>query len=219
MSKWLNEKELVLSAARKMEEKGLIKGTCGNVSLRLPAEEGRELLAITPTSIYYDLLTPADIPVIDFEARPVEGSLPPSSEIRMHINLYRARKDVHAVVHTHSVYASALSSAHLEIPPILEDQVLLVGGEVRLARYAPSGSDDLARSVPEAMGDSNAVLLMHHGMVGVGRNIRDALTVCETVEKAAQAYYICLTLGKPFIMDEEAVKAGKAYFRRHQFNL
>ncbi len=216
MSKWSKEKALVLDTARKMEEKGLVAGTSGNVSLRLLPEGGRELLAITPTSRYYDLLTPDDIQVIDFEAKPVEGSLPPSSESMMHIAIYRARKDIHAVIHTHSVYGSAMAVAQLEIPPILDDQVQLTGGEIKLARYAPSGSDDLVRNVLEALEDRNAALLSHHGVVGVGRSIRDALTVCETIEKAAQAYYLCLTLGKVHLLSEEAIQAGKAFFCQRQ---
>lgn len=216
MSKWFNEKKMVLDTALRMEGKGLIIGTSGNVSLRLPPEGGRELLAITPTSCYCDLLTPDDIQVIDFEAEPVEGNLPPSSETMMHINLYQERRDIRAVIHTHSAYASVLAVAHLEIPPILEDQVLLIGGEIKLALYAPSGSEELARNVLRALEDRNAALLMNHGAVGVGKSLRDALTVCELIEKTARVYYLCLTSGKTNLLPADAIESGKAYFRMRQ---
>ncbi|MBM4433226.1 MAG: class II aldolase/adducin family protein [Chloroflexi bacterium] len=142
MSKWWEEKKLVLDTARKMAEKGLVVGTSGNVSLRLAPEEGRELLAITPTSRYYDLLTPDDIQVIDFEAEPVEGNLPPSVETMMHIGIYQARKNIKAVIHTHSVYASAIAVAGFDIPPTLDDQVTFIGGEIKLAKHALAGSQE-----------------------------------------------------------------------------
>ncbi len=92
MSKWLGEKKIVLEAAQKMLEKGLVVGTAGNVSLRLPPEGDRKILAITPSSRHYDLLSVADIQVIDFEAKPVEGNLPPSVETTLHIGIYQARR-------------------------------------------------------------------------------------------------------------------------------
>ncbi len=97
---WTNEKKAVLETALKMSEKGLVIGISGNVSVRLPPANGRGLLAITPTSRYYDLLTPEDIQVIDFEAEPVEGDLPPSVESMLHIAVYQARPGVKAVIRT-----------------------------------------------------------------------------------------------------------------------
>lgn len=214
MSKWLKEKKIVLEAARKMSEKGLVVGTSGNISLRLPAGDGEELLAITPTSRYYDLLNPDDIPIIDFEARLVEGSLQPSSESFLHIGVYRSRKKVNAVMHTHSVYASAMAAAHLEIPAILDEQIPIIGGKVNVARYAPSGSKELGQNVIAALKNRNAVLLMNHGVVGVGRDIREAFTVCETVEKAAQVFYLCSTLGKVNYLPGDIGALGRASVKK-----
>ena len=122
MSKWHEEKKLVLETSRKMVDKGLVIGLSGNVSLRLPPEDGRELLAITPSSRHYDLLTVDDIQVVDFEAEAVEGELAPSVETMLHIGVYRARKNINAVIHTHSVFASAVSVTGLEIPCIMDDR-------------------------------------------------------------------------------------------------
>ncbi|MFC1993269.1 class II aldolase/adducin family protein [Chloroflexota bacterium] len=196
MSNWQEEKRMVLEAGLKMLEEGLVVGTGGNVSMRLPSEGGRELLAITPRSRYYDSLGVDDIQVIDFELQPVEGNLAPSVETGMHIGIYRARKDVGAVVHTHSVFASAVSVAGKEIPAVLDDQIAFVGGEIKLAKYARSGSQELVENVITVMGESNAVLLQNHGVVGIGKTIRDALTVCELVEKTAKVYFCALALGK-----------------------
>lgn len=212
MSKWPEEKRLVLEAGQKMLAAGLVVGMSGNVSLRLPPEDGRELLAITPSSRYYDLLTIDDIQVIDFAAEPVEGDLVPSAEAILHIGVYQARKSINAVIHTHSVYATAMSVAGLEITAILDDQVSFIGGEIKLAKYAFPGSQELVDNVITALEGRNAVLLPNHGVVGIGRTMREAFTVCQLVEKTARIYYCALTLGKANPLPPEAVKVGKAFF-------
>jgi len=206
----------VLEAARQMHREGLVVGTSGNVSLRLPPEGGRKLLAITPSSRYYDTMTADDIQVIDFDARPVAGDLPPSTETNLHIGVYRARADVNAVVHTHPVYASAISVTGRDIPPILEDQVVFLGGEIKLAAYALPGSDEMVVNVVDALGLKNAALLPNHGAVTVGRTLCDALTAASLLEKTARVYYLALLTGKVNPLPEEALRAGLAYFRKLQ---
>lgn len=212
MTRWHEEKRLVLEASQKMHEKGLVVGTSGNVSLRLPPQGGRELLAITPSRRYYDLLTIDDIQVIDFEAEPIEGDLVPSVELMLHIGIYRARQNINAIIHTHSVFASAIAVAGLEIPAILDDQVTFIGGEIKLAKYALPGSEELVDNTLAALGERNAVLLANHGVVGLGRTMRDAFTVCELVEKTAKVYLCALTLGEVHPLPTEAVEVEKAFF-------
>ena len=216
MSRWREEKKIVLEAAQKMLEKGLVVGTAGNVSLRLPPEGKRELLAITPSSRHYDLLGVNDIQVIDFETKSVEGELPPSIETILHIGIYRARENVNAVIHTHSVFASAISVAGLDIPAILDDQVAFLGGEIKLAKHALTGSQEQVANVLAALEDRSAVLLPNHGAVGVGRTMRDALTACELIEKTARIYLLALSTGKVNQLPVEALEAEKALYRRLQ---
>ena len=212
MSKWREEKRIVLEASQRMLEEGLVVGKSGNVSLRLPPEGGRELLAITPSSRYYDLLTIDDIQVIDFEAEPVEGDLIPSAETMLHIGIYQARKNINAVIHTHSVFASVISVAGLEIPAIVDDQVTFIGGEIKLAKYAFPGSQELVDNAIAALGERNAVLLPNHGAAGIGHTMREAFTVCELLEKTAKIYLCALVVGKVNPLPAEAVEVGKAFF-------
>jgi len=216
LGKWREEKKAVLEAAQQMPEKGLVVGTAGNVSLRLPPEEGRELLAITPSGQPYDSLATDDIQIVAFDGQTVEGNLRPSTETTMHIGIYRARNNVNAIIHTHSVYASAVSVAGHDIPPILEDQVAFLGGEIKLARYALSGSRELAVNATAALGDRNAVLLANHGAIGTGRTMHDAFTNCELIEKTARIYLLALATGKVNRLSAEAVKAEKALFYKLQ---
>ncbi len=196
MNQWREARKTVFEAALKMSEKGLVVGTSGNISLRLPSQDKRQLMAITPTSRYYDTLNIDDIPIIDFDGQKVDGDLPPSIETPLHIGIYRARKNVNAIIHTHSVFASAVAVAGFDIPVILEDQAALLGGEIKLAGYAPSGTSEQLTKVLVALGDRNAVLLANHGAVGVGKTMRDAFIACELLEKTARVYLLALSAGK-----------------------
>ena len=218
MSQWLDEKKIVLEAAQKLLEKGLVVGTTGNVSLRLPPERERKLLAITPSSRHYDLLRPDDIQIIDFEAKPIEGDLPPSMEAMLHISIYQARQNINAIIHTHSVFASAVSVAGLDIPAILDDQVAFLGGEIKLAKYALTGSQEQVANTLKALEYRSAVLLPNHGAVGIGRTMHDAFTACELVEKTAKIYWLALSTGKVNHLPTEALEAEKALYNMLQNN-
>ena len=212
MEKWHEARKIVLEAAQKMAAKGLVVGTAGNISLRLPPEGERLLLAITPSSRHYDSLGIDDIQVIDFDAQKVEGNLRPSMETPLHIGIYRARKNVNAVIHTHSVFASAVSVSGLDIPPILDDQVAFLGGEIKLARHALSGSREQVANVLAALEDRSAVLLPNHGAVGTGRTMLDAFTACELIEKTARIYLLALSAGKVNQLPVKALQVEKALY-------
>ena len=212
MSIWDFEKKTVLEAAQQMAQKGLVVGTSGNVSLRLGKYGGRELLAITPNGRYYDSLDVDDIVVLDFEGERVEGEFSASIEKMLHIGVYKARRKVKAVVHAHPVFGSAIAVAGLEIPAILDDQVTQIGGEIKVADYALPGSPELVQNVLSALGPRNAVLLANHGALSVGRDMREAFTVCELLEKTAKIYVCALSLGKVNLLPAEIAEVEKAFF-------
>ncbi len=218
MSKWLNEKKQVLEAARKMAERGLVVGTAGNVSLRLPPEADRELLAITPSSMYHDTLSVDDIQIIDFQRQAMQGNLIPSIESGLHIAIYKARKNVSAVMHTHSIYASAVSITGLDIPPILEDQVAFLGGTIKLAKHAPSGSKELIEYTLSALENRNAVLLPNHGAVSTGKTLKDAFTASELLEKTAKIFLLAKLAGEVKQLPPESMKVMTDYYVKSQEN-
>jgi L-fuculose-phosphate aldolase len=216
MSQWREARKTVLEAARKISKKGLVVGTSGNISLRLPPEGERQLLAITPTSRHYDSLKVDDIQIVDFDGQKVAGNLQPSIETPLHIGIYRARKNVNAVIHTHSVFASAAAVAGLDIPPILDDQMAFLGGEIKLAVHALSGTPEQVANVIAALGDRSAVLLPNHGAVGTGRTIHDAFTACELIEKTARIYLLALAAGKVNHLPVKAQEIEKALYDKLQ---
>jgi len=209
---WNSEKRMVLQTAQQMAAKGLVVGTSGNVSLRLGKHGERELLAITPHGRYYDSLDVDDIVVLDFEGKLVEGELDASIEKLLHIGVYKTRRKVNAVIHAHPVLGSALAVAGLEIPAILDDQVTEIGGEIKVAEYALSGSPEIVKNVLSALGPRNAVLLANHGALSVGRDVREAFTVCELLEKTAKIYVCALSLGKVSLLPADIAELLKAYF-------
>ncbi len=214
LSKWYQEKQLVLEMSRLMVKRGLVIGTAGNISLRLKADNEHGLLAITPSSRHYDSLNIDDIQVIDFDSNHIEGELIPSIETLLHIGIYQARKGVNAVIHTHSVFASVVSVIGSEIPSIVEDQVMLIGGEIRIAKYAPPQSPRQIANVLTALEDRFGVLLAHHGAIAVGRTIQEAFDNCEIIEKTAKIYYLALSLGEVKLLSAEALQDCLAAFRR-----
>jgi len=212
--RWEEERQEVITACRRIVAAGLVAGASGNVSRRVEGPDGAPLVAITPSRVPYDRLTADDILVIDFEGDPVDGKGVPSSETLVHLAVYRARADVGAAIHTHSIYASALAVAGLEIPPLLDEQVVALGGSVPVAEYARSASQELADMACAALGEGNAVLLRNHGVLGVGAGLEEAASVCELVERLARVYVLALGLGRVTALPQHVVEAEKRIFRQ-----
>ena len=218
---WQKERRAVLEAAQRMAALGLVVGTSGNVSMRVDVDSGeRELMAITPSGIEYDILNTEEILVTDMDdIEPVEGDGVPSSEAMLHAEIYRHRADVGAVMHTNSAFATAVAVAGLDIPPIIDEMVLTVGGEVKVAEYAFPSSEALAANVREALGGRNAALMRNHGAVGVGADLREALKVCELVEHAAQVMVYARMLGGTTSLPSDVLEAEMALFEMRRKSL
>ncbi len=194
--------EEIVEACRVMISTGLVVGTWGNVSRRCPPEG----FQITPSGIPYPKLQPGDLVTVDLQTGSCSGRMRPSTETLLHTAIYRARPDVGAIVHTHSPYAAVFAVNRTELPPLLEEMAQLVGGGVRVAPYAAPGSADLAEGAVNALQDRAAVFLANHGLVGVGCALRDALTVCQVVEKSAQVFLWAKLSGSPHLLDEQEVQ-------------
>ena len=209
---WEVQKMEVLEIARRMDGKGLVVGTSGNVSQRFREPGGRELVAITPSGRHYDTMKAEDIVLVDMEGQRVEGELAASIETMLHVGIYKARKKVSAVVHTHAVFGSAIAVTGKEIPSLLDDQVTFLGGEIKVAAYALPGSPELAKNAVAALGSRNAVVLANHGTVTVGRNLREAFNNCELLEKTARVYVLAMGLGALTLVPADMAEVEKAFF-------
>ena len=199
----------VASAAREMAALGLAVGSSGNVSLRLPNGQ----FAITPSGVPYSRLEDGQVVIIDANADPVDGDLLPSSETLLHLAIYAARSDVGAVVHTHAVYSSVAAVAGLDVPPIIDEMMLTIGGPVRVSEYAFPGTQGLADGVVAALGERNAALIRNHGAVGVGRDLPSALDVCALVERVAHIFIFARLLGAANPLPPDVVETELALYR------
>ncbi len=212
MNMWEVQKAEVLEIARQMGEKGLVVGTSGNVSQRFREPAGRELVAITPSGRPYDTMKVEDIVLVDLEGQRVEGELAPSIETMLHVGIYKARKKICAVVHTHAAFGSIIAVTGKDIPPILDDQVAYLGGEIKVTSYALPGSPELVRNAVAALGPRNAVVLANHGTLTVGRNLREAFNNCELLEKTARVCVLARSLGTLTPLPADMAEVEKAFF-------
>lgn len=211
MTSWHREKQAVADAARELARLGLVTGSSGNVSTRLT--DSRGLLAVTPLGEAFSEVEARDIVVADFDAEPLEEGTMPSSETLLHTSIYRARPDVGAVIHTHPVYASVAAVAGLEVPPVIDEMVIALGGPIRVSNYAFPGTQDLADNVLEALGDRGAALIRNHGAVGVGRDLAEAVDVSALIERVSQIYVQASILGKVDPLPEEIIETEMALYR------
>lgn len=206
------ERAEVLAAVQRIVASGLVAGSSGNVSRRIPAPEG-DLIAITASSVPYHRFALDDVLVVDFDIESVVGEGIPSSESLTHVAVYRARPDVGAVIHTHPPHASAFAAAGRPIPPILDEQVVILGGPVEVAEYGSSASEELADNCARALGERASVLLRSHGAVAVGRNLDEAAAAAELTERIARVYLLAAALGGAHELAPEVVARERAMYR------
>jgi L-fuculose-phosphate aldolase len=190
------ERRVLLETARRMAELGLAPGTSGNVSLRLDTG-----LLITPSGVPYEEMTREDLVELDAAGGRRGGGARPSTEWRRHRDLYEARPEARAIVHTHSRVATALSCLRRGIPAFHYMVAAAGGDDIRCADYATFGTPELARCAVAALAGRRACLLANHGAVALGADAGGALRLAVEVESLAAQYAQALVLGEPVILD------------------
>ena len=205
------EREQVIEYSLKLLSEGLTNGTAGNVSI-FNREKG--LVAISPTGVNYSELTPEMISIVDLDGKLIEG-LKPSSELEMHMILYRNREDVNAVIHTHPVYTTVLACLRQDLPAI--DYMIAVTGatKVRCAEYASYGTKELAENAYKAMGSSLAVILANHGLTTAGKDIANAFNITVQVEYISNLYIKARNIGEPIILPDNEMNSMLERFKTY----
>jgi L-fuculose-phosphate aldolase len=198
----------VLAAARNMLTSGLTSGTSGNVSARL--DDGH--IVITPSSVPYGQMTPGDLVVLDLDGKQVDGLRAPSSEKLLHLACYRAFEEVGAVLHSHPQHATMFACARRPVPPVIDEAVLFVGGEVPVADYAMSGSAEVGSNAVRVLGDVGSALLASHGLVTVAASPEKALHQAGVVEHCARVALGTQALGGHVPLPERTLRDfGEVY--------
>jgi L-fuculose-phosphate aldolase len=208
----LAARKSIIQAALSMNAMGINQGTSGNVSLRY----GDRML-VTPSGVPYEELDPKDICATEIkkDGKTWHGDLAPSSEWRFHLDIYKARPDVGAVVHTHSMYATVMAICGKPIPAVHYMVAASGGTEIRVAKYATYGTEQLSKNALEALKDRTCCLLKNHGVIATGPNIKRALWLASEVETVARQYHLALTIGGGDIIPDDEMNRIIAKFKAY----
>jgi L-fuculose-phosphate aldolase len=206
----------VVATALAMSRSGLSAGRSGNVSCRF-----NDGMLITPSGQRYEDTGTEDIVFVAADGNVPDGQLKPSSEWHFHLSAYRARLDAHALVHTHSMYATVLACARKPIPAFHYMVAVAGGKDIPCVPYATFGTEDLARHVARGLQERNACLMANHGQIALGATLAEALELAFEVEVLAEQYYKLLALGDALHLLDDAemarnVEKFKTYGQRGQ---
>ncbi len=179
----------IIESSLKAQKLGLIKGTSGNISLR--SEDGK-IIAITPTAVPYEDLTPAMVPLVDESGAVIAGSCQPSSELPMHLAILNARRDIRAVVHTHSKFSTILSNIGQPLPVCTIPLIVYAPDPAPIVPFELPGSEALGKAAVKALGEKgSAVILEMHGLLAVGADLNAAMSCSEYIEEGAEIALYC----------------------------
>ncbi|MFZ5940621.1 MAG: class II aldolase/adducin family protein [Bacteroidota bacterium] len=181
----------VIASGLKLIREGLVARTWGNVSVKVDEEH----MLITPSGRKYEDLTEKDIVLVNFHTLEYEGEIKPSSEFKLHAEIYKSRPGIAAVIHTHQMNASTCAAARREVPPILDDMAQIIGPSVRVAPYALPSTRKIVKGTVKALKGRMAALMANHGAVCIGRDLDEAFVVCQVLEKACKAFIEAEFLG------------------------
>lgn len=206
----LRLRTLVVETALAMSRSGLSPGRSGNVSARF----GDGML-ITPSGISYEEIRPKDIVHVAGDGSVPGKQRKPSSEWGFHLAAYRARPDMGAVVHTHSLHAVVLACAGRSIPAFHYMVAVSGGIDIPVLPYATFGSERLADTVASGLKDRNACLLAHHGAIALGKTLPEALELAHEVEVLAEQYSKVLAIGPPTVLAESEMRRVLELFKSY----
>ncbi|HBN56753.1 MAG TPA: class II aldolase family protein [Lachnospiraceae bacterium] len=198
----------VCDTAKSMYHSGLVAGTWGNISARVD----EDYMVITPSGMDYERLCAEEMVLVNMNTLEYEGGLKPSIESVVHAAVYKDRPEINGIMHTHSTYALTVATARKPIPPICDDQVQILGGEVRLAAYTMPGTEEMAREVVRALKERTGALLANHGAITVGRTLAEAYVGSQVLEKAAMVYINCQSIGGPVEISQEDIDFFHDFF-------
>ena len=202
----------LVATCQRMNAAGINQGTAGNLSVRLDDDH----FLITPSSLAYDKMQPADIMKMGFDGT-YEGKHRPSSEWRFHRDILRARQDIDVVLHCHSVYATTLAVHHKQIPSFHYMTAVAGGTTIRCARYATFGTQELSDAALEALEGRLACLLGQHGQISLGKDFGHALWLANEVETLSRMYIQALVLGEPPVLPDEEMARVSEQMRRMSY--
>ena len=202
-------KEQVLWVAKEMLISNLVQGTAGNCAARLP--DGNAVL--TPSSLDYLEMTLDDLVVCDLDGNVLEGERSPTTEKALHLSALRMHDEINATMHCHAKFATMFALTRRSIPAVIEEFDVFIGGDVEVAEYRTTGTDELADEVAKRVGEKAAVLMANHGLFAVGKDPRDVLHIAHLVERTAEIIWGAEQLGEVVPLPDEVNQTFAGYYR------
>jgi L-fuculose-phosphate aldolase len=202
-------KEQLLWVAKEMLRTNLVQGTAGNLGARLP--DGNAVL--TPSSLDYMDMTLDDLVVCDLDGNVLEGTRGPTSEKALHLSALRQHDNIGATMHCHAKFATMFALTRQPIPAVIEEFDVFVGGDVEVADYKTTGTDELAAEVASRVGEKAAVLMANHGLFAVGKDPKDVLHIAGLVERTAEIIWGAQALGQVVPLPPEVNQTFSGYYR------
>lgn len=203
----------IIKAVKELLSQGILYAKGGNLSARYD----KNSIIITASGKDYSSISEEDLVVVDYEGKVVKGDKKASIELPLHLAIYRNRKDVQSIIHTHSVWPYILSVCHQNLPPISDEFTIRLGGEIKVSKYAFPGTKELAENVVEALGTNNAALIANHGCITVGRSIEEALENMIILSNFSKIYVLAKIFGTPHTLPKWAIEKEKEIYRiRHE---
>jgi L-fuculose-phosphate aldolase len=202
-------KEQLLWAAQEMSSSGLVEGTAGNMAARLA--DGNAVL--TPSSVDYMTMTVEDLVVCDLDGAVLEGFRNPTTEKALHLGALKLYPEINATMHCHAKYATMFAVTRQPIPAVIEEFVAYVGGDVEVAEYKTTGSDELGTEVAKWVADKSCVLMANHGLFAVGKDLKAVLHVGHLVERTAEIVWGARLMGEVVPIPEEINTTFSGYYR------
>ena len=175
----------VCEAGKQLLKEGLVARTWGNVSIKVSNTQ----MIITPSGRKYDELTPGEMVLVNIYTLKYEGKLKPSSELKLHCQIYKTKPEIGAVIHTHQMFGSIVAAAQIDVQVLDENHQNILGGKViKAAPYALPNTKKITMATAKAIENSNAALMSNHGVVCIGKDLEHVFDVARTLEKACELF-------------------------------
>lgn len=199
---YINIKQELVKIGKKIAEEGLVVGSGGNISIR-----SKNYIFIKASGVAFEDATEEDYVIVDLiSGDMLEGSKNPSSELFMHLECYRRREDINAVIHTHPIYSIAYAFQNEPLMSFTPDMVILLGSQIPVIDYMLPGSKEFAKTVGELISEYNGVLIKNHGLVTVGIDIKEAFYRTLLIERSIKILILSMLLGKYRLFGNEEIE-------------
>lgn len=212
MKNYTAQKNEILEVGRLLFEKRFVASNDGNLSIRV-----NDSIIITPTSVSKGFLSVDNLVVVDLKGKIISGKSKPTSEILMHLEIYKRRPDIFAVCHAHPPYSTGFASAGIPLTKKILPEVIIALDSIPLVKYATPGTPELSKKMLPFIKKYDAILLQNHGVITMGSSLQNAYFKMETVEHFAWIYFISTLIGKPKELKRNEIK--KLVLQREKFGI